>query len=1185
MLERRLGRRPTWSPWPSAPLRASSGLIAVVLALGAKAPAGAQETAPPPAGDERAAQTQPSSAPAPIDADSIRSRISQVQQLTTLGNEMKERIVGLLNQALLNLKDVDEATAATNRFKAQLEQAGRELDALQAQLASQPAPVDVSQPPDLPLSELEQRLADAEAALSQAQLAATQDDDALKRRTAATVELPKQLLGLREELARLTTGDESAGAESPDEWAQAQRIERQTKRRALEASIAAAEAEMRFYQGAGEWLTAKRDKSARDAARAEQIVKQLREVVTRRRAQQAEAAAAQAAKAQAEAAKLPPALQQIAEENTALAKQRAEMLAKHEALQARQSEVEKLESTLRAELKDVKDLAAAAQFSQAVGQLLRSQRALLPELRVHRRQIRDRQPEVSEITFRSLDYTRRRIALADDLERFVRSVMQRVRQEVPAAEWPEAEKEARGLYETQRDLLAGASDDAEGYLKTLVSLDETQNRLIRTTEEFSRFIDERILWTQNAKPLSLEDVARAREALLWCLRPEAWGEVAGTLAAALRRNPALGPSVAVLLLLLALHGNLVRRLLELGQRAQRPLNTSMGETYRAALLTLLLALPVPALLWLVGWAVAAAPEAGAFSRAVGAALQATGGMLLPLLLVVYVARQHGLAGAFFHWPVRSIRVLRRNVLWMAILLAPITFVTTLLDVQPDDLRRDSLGRAMYLLGLVVRAAFLARLLHPRHGVLYESTVRKPRSWPHRLRHVWFALGIGVPGLMAVATIAGYSYTASHLGAQLRSTVLVFGVAVVVYALLQRWLLLMRRRIAIAQSQKRRAAAAEIAAAVEAGAGGTAEALGEEQVDISELNSQTQRLLKSGVAFGVAIGLWFIWVNLLPALSLLRQVTLWDGVTLADLLAAAAAALMMWIAVKNIPGLLEIAVLQHLPVDAGARYAATTVTRYMLVALGVTITCSFLGLRWSQIQWLVAAVSVGLGFGLQEIFANFVSGLILLFERPVRLGDTVTIGNVSGRVTRIRIRATTITDWDRKDLIIPNRDLVTGQIINWTLTNQLLRIVIPVGVAYGSDTELVRSLLLRSTKASSRITDDPPPGVFFVGFGESALNFELQAFVANLSDWMIARDELLTAIDNSFRDAGIEIAFPQTDVHIRTIQQALPVVQAQNPAGPRPLEEARRAASADAGPSAGPGREGGTGPRRPEKSLQ
>ncbi len=199
----------------------------------------------------------------------------------------------------------------------------------------------------------------------------------------------------------------------------------------------------------------------------------------------------------------------------------------------------------------------------------------------------------------------------------------------------------------------------------------------------------------------------------------------------------------------------------------------------------------------------------------------------------------------------------------------------------------------------------------------------------------------------------------------------------------------------------------------------------------------------------------------------------------------------------------------------------------------------LGMRWSQLQWLAAALSVGLGFGLQEIFANFVSGLILLFERPFRVGDVITIGASSGRVTRIRTRATTILDFDNKEIVVPNKSFITGEVTNWTLSDSATRVVIKVGVAYGSDPARVRALLLGAARANPLVVADPEPVSVFLAFGASSLDFELRVFVGAVADRLVAQDQLNTAVAQLFAEQGIEIAFPQLDVHLRQTPQPAP----------------------------------------------
>ncbi|MBK7326785.1 MAG: mechanosensitive ion channel [Propionivibrio sp.] len=189
-----------------------------------------------------------------------------------------------------------------------------------------------------------------------------------------------------------------------------------------------------------------------------------------------------------------------------------------------------------------------------------------------------------------------------------------------------------------------------------------------------------------------------------------------------------------------------------------------------------------------------------------------------------------------------------------------------------------------------------------------------------------------------------------------------------------------------------------------------------------------------------------------------------------------------VAVRNVGALLDIVLLKRLEMRADATYAIKVVTRYALTAIGVAAASRVLDIGWNNLQWLVAALSVGLGFGLQEIFANFVSGLIVLAERPIRIGDVVTVGDVTGTVARIRARATAVIDFDNKEVIIPNKAFITDRVINWTLSTGTTRLLIKVGVAYGCDTALVQKLLLEIVQANDDVLEQPSPSVYFIDFG-------------------------------------------------------------------------------------------------------
>ena len=245
------------------------------------------------------------------------------------------------------------------------------------------------------------------------------------------------------------------------------------------------------------------------------------------------------------------------------------------------------------------------------------------------------------------------------------------------------------------------------------------------------------------------------------------------------------------------------------------------------------------------------------------------------------------------------------------------------------------------------------------------------------------------------------------------------------------------------------------------------------------------------------------------------------------------ALITYIVARSFPALLEIALLQRLSMTPGARYAFTTLTSYGIAATGIVLVFQAIGGTWSQIQWLVAALSVGIGFGLREIIANFVSGLIILIERPVRVGDMVTVGNQSGTVTRIQIRATTLRTWDRQELLVPNKDFIAAHVLNWSLSDEVIRIFLTVGVAYGSDVEQALRLIEEAAVEHAGVLPDPEPLVTFEQFGDNALVLGLRCFVPDLDNRLQVQTELFRAINRKFNEARIVIAFPQRDLHLDT----------------------------------------------------
>jgi small-conductance mechanosensitive channel len=231
-------------------------------------------------------------------------------------------------------------------------------------------------------------------------------------------------------------------------------------------------------------------------------------------------------------------------------------------------------------------------------------------------------------------------------------------------------------------------------------------------------------------------------------------------------------------------------------------------------------------------------------------------------------------------------------------------------------------------------------------------------------------------------------------------------------------------------------------------------------------------------------------------------------------------------------------------ERGARLSIGRLAHYIIISAGFLLALSTLGFEVTKITIVLSALGIGIGFGLQGMVNNFVSGLILLFERPVRVGDIIEMGEKWAEIKRIGLRATTVQTLDHADVIVPNADLVSNQVTNWTLSNRMARLCVPVGVAYGSDISLVIETLMACAKASSRVVEIPMPNVLFLNFGESSLDFELRVWVRDADFRLLAQSELNQEIDKKFREAKIEIAFPQRDLHLRSIDDSVIVRHAE-----------------------------------------
>ena len=463
------------------------------------------------------------------------------------------------------------------------------------------------------------------------------------------------------------------------------------------------------------------------------------------------------------------------------------------------------------------------------------------------------------------------------------------------------------------------------------------------------------------------------------------------------------------------------------------------------------------------------------------------------------------------------------------------------NVMDTGLANDVLGEINTIVALLFCIVIIAPRFIRTEKSLSSTTTDKRDRTIFKIVRILLQL---VPVILIALIALGYYYTALNLITHIINTYIAWVVWSLVRHTIYRGVTVASRRLAYRRLQEKRqqkqqdlndgSPSDDVVVITEQ----------EEGLALNEVRSQLLRFADLFIWTALFAIFYYVWSDLVTVVSYLRDITLWqqtstteagvvtETISLFNLIVALIIVVITYILVRNIQGILEVLIFSRVKLSQGTPYTITTLLTYIFVAVGGAWAFSTLGMSWSKLQWLFAALSVGLGFGMQEIFANFVSGIILLFERPIRVGDTVTINGVTGTVAKIRIRAITMIDPDRKEVIVPNKSFVTGQVINWALSNTVTRLVVSVGVAYGSDLDLVKRLLLQAAHEQPSVLKDPEPRALFLTFGASTLDHELRVYVGQVSERNDTLDALNRRVNELFAENNIDIAFNQLDIFIK-----------------------------------------------------
>jgi potassium efflux system protein len=1086
-------------------------------------------------------------APGDISLDNLKKIRAAVENAGDLAEELKKGVLSYLDRAIFFRETEAQLRKQAEDIKQRVKAAPERIKAIEAELDRPlPPPEDViavaaKMPPD----QLEQHLKNMEAELSDAA-------NDLKKRTEQLNDRKDQPEKLQEEIANakqrlLDIADEREAVPAPDDprpLTKTRQIALLLEQSKIEAEINILEIRLTNFDTLTSLLSAERDLAVHAVDRQEVLVKSWQAEVQRIRELEAKKERMVAEQAKEIAVDLPPVIQKQFDASIELGK----MLEKITADEATVVDRLKLKE---AQLKQIEEEFILAQeqikypmHTETIGLALREQRRGLPRIENFRRDSERRQVQMGEIRSLQLELDRQRRELAD-LEQAIDRILQHETL-APDTDIEVLKAELRRLLIDRRELLKKLLTGCRRLFKNLQGLEFLEQQVAAKAEEQALFLDEHLLWIRSAKSVGLQDLQNLFQSLQWLLSPLNWWQVIQDLQLSIVGNPLMW--ILALVISFAFIG-LWRRAHQDLSRVARGVYSIKSDSFvltlRALALTGRVAVGWPLLMVFVGWQLVILPQLQDFSQAVGNALIFAAQALAGGLFMYEFCWKEGVAKVHFKWPESVRRALRRSLQWFILLLVTLDFTIIAVQTKNDPVYTDSLGRLALMAlmaGFFLWSAYMLRF----SGAIFSMLKRRrSEGWLVRLRFIWYTLAVGVPLVLAFLAGMGYYYSAFSLYLRLGETIgLLFGL-IIVKDLVLRWFSITQRRLTFEEIIRNKAAQAEklekeaSSGAVEA----EAVAIEEPEINLDQIYEKNRALLRTLMFFSASIGLWLIWDDVLPALNFLEDIQLWsyssviEGVrtivpiTLADLMVAVIVAIVTVVAAKNLPGLLETILLNWFPMDAGSRHAISMIFNYMITAIGVMVAFSIIGIQWSSIQWLIAALGVGVGFGLQEIVANFICGIIVLFERPFRIGDTVTIGDVSGTVTRIQIRATTILDWDRKELIVPNKEFITGRLINWSLSDNIVRIKIPIGIAYGSDTLLAEKLLLKAAKANALVLDNPEPQAVFLGFGDNSLNFELRVFINGINDWIPVLHKLNQTVDREFRKAGITISFPQRDVHL------------------------------------------------------
>jgi len=827
-------------------------------------------------------------------------------------------------------------------------------------------------------------------------------------------------------------------------------------------------------------------------------------------------------------------IQMMAEQNAALSQDISLLATRLEDITKRKDDVIKETERLQDSFQRAKQTIGLAGMSQVLGRAFTEQHQTLLKLTGISKKAESLEEKIAEINLARIQYNDERRRLKN-----IPNYVAKLTADLSTEESNRIQVELEDLAEKRQKLISQVLLTQRTYLQVLNELNVANSRLLEIIETYTNFLAKYLLWVRNASFPKLEELQTVPDQFVRLFSPANWFEPVQILKFQVSHSPTLILPLVLLAIVLWKRKRLIGVLERTGKEVGKPASDRFIFTVQALGLTLLIAAPWPMLLAMLGWQLDI-PESTAFTQAVSKVLKLVAPAFYFLLVFRLMTIPNGLAAVHLRWSAPNLERLRFELRWFMWVFLPILLITAISVFSDFGHFGGELGRIGIMALLITIAVIFFRLLRPGKGIVCEFLAQYPTSFLTRWHRFWFALVLAMPLLTAGLTLSGYIYSSGMLFGRLYRTVGLISALLILYFLAIRWVLLVlhRKKSSEASSDE------------------------EPEIENTTLDKESNQLISNVIVVTGIFGLWYTWSEMLPALTILNSITLWyytdmvSGVakkvpvTLGDAGIAIIIILVTVGGLKHFSTFQEIVLRQFTSMRPSARYAFITLSGYAILAIGTAFVFGLLGGSWEEIQWIFAALGVGIGFGLQEIVANFICGLIILFERPIRIGDVVTIGDIEGTVSRIQIRATTITMFDKKELLVPNKEFITGRLVNWSLSDPMTRVMVYVQIAYGSDIQKTMSIMSKAAEENAWVLKNPAPFVTIEGFVDNRLKLNLRCYIGLIEHRLRTITALHEEIIQKFNEAGIIVPAPQRALNLNP-GQTLDVRQKQDDDKPGP----------------------------------